>query len=282
MMPQNVYTLLCERDMPMAMLTLPYIINAIQPQQQLHIFDDGSFTASSIEKLQSLSDRIKVITLKERNERIVEKLGRYENCIKYRSEFPLAFKMLDIPLIAKEAGNRFIFTDSDIIYLKNCDAYFQRDVNTYLKTDAIKLSVKLSRALLNYNWKIPLRFNSGYFSFGLDDYDLEFVNYYLGLPNVRHMPWLSEQTCWALLFGRAGKSYCPKENEFVCRENFIGPQPDTLAVHLIGNLKKEVNEWAIIKGANKTEGIYPKFELSRNINLLDWVQKSARRFLPIK
>ncbi|MFD1258261.1 hypothetical protein ACFQ3S_15765 [Mucilaginibacter terrae] len=281
-MQQPVYTLLCKRDIPMAQATLPGILKALQPKQQLNIFDDGTFTPDDVALLSDLSASIRIVTLAQRNEEILGKLANYKNCLKYRGEFPLAFKMLDIPLLAAKDATRITFTDSDIIYLKDCEGYFNRDVNTYLRTDAIKLSVKLSQGLLKYHWKMPLRFNSGYFSFDLKDYDLDFVDHYLGLPDVRHMPWLSEQTCWSLLFGKAGKSYSPKENEFACRENFTGPKPDTLAIHLIGKLKSKVNEWSIELDANKTAPIKPEFELSRNINMLDWVQKTARRFSPFK
>jgi hypothetical protein len=280
-MQQTVYTLLCQRDLPMAQVTLPGILKALEPKQKFVIFDDGTFTPDTIGTLSGLSAQIQIITKADREELITEKLSKYKNCLQYRSEFPLAFKMLDIPLIAMGEATRFTFTDSDIIYRKNCESYFKRDVNTFLKTDAIKLSVKLSQGLLKYKWKMPMRFNSGYFSFGLKDFDLDFIEHYLGLPDVRNMPWLSEQTCWALLFGRAGQSFCPKENEFICQEVFDGPKDDTLAIHLIGKLKNKYEDWSIIDTDTRSV-IEPGFQKSRNITMLDWVQKSARRFSPFK
>jgi len=282
-MAQTVYTLLCQRDLPMALVTLPKILQCLEPQQQFVIFDDGTFTESTIQVLSELSENLSIVTRKERDEEVNQALIKYPNCRKYRDEFPLAFKMLDIPLsVIKNGGGRYTFTDSDIIYLKNGRDYFNRDVNTYLKTDAIKLSVKLQDGLLKHKWKIPMRFNSGYFSFDVKDFDLDFIDHYLGLPDVRNMPWLSEQTCWALLFGRAGKSYCPKENEFVCREKFEGPQADTLAIHLIGGLKNKYEEWSVVNIRSKAEPAKPSFEVSRNITLIDWLVKVARRHSPIK
>lgn len=278
-MTQDVFTLLCKRDISMALATFPSILKSLAEGQKLVVFDDGSFDEDTIGIVKSIAPQIEVSTLNLRNDTIDEALANYPNCRKYRSEFPLAFKLLDIPIQAMQTGvSRLNFTDSDIIYYNNSADYFNRSVNTFLRTDAIKLSVKLQCALLKYRWKLPLRFNSGYFSFDLKNYDLDFIEYYLGLPNVRNIPWLSEQTCWALLFGRAGEAFCPDENQFVCREDFLEPNSSTFAVHLIGGLKGKVSEWSKLNISDAGEKLQvPRFESSRNIQLLDWIKKTIYR-----
>jgi hypothetical protein len=261
----------------MAEVTIPHILRFLSPGQCLRIFDDGSITQDDISILTAMSPVVSVITLAERNKSVQELIGNRPNCQKYRSEFPLAFKLLDLPLLAMQETKRFTFTDSDIIYIKNCREYFSRTVNTYLQTDAIKLSVKLSSALIKYKWKIPMNFNSGYFSFDLSGYDLDFLEYYLGLADVRNMPWLSEQTAWAILFGKAGNSFSPVLNEFVCRERFDGPKEDTFAIHLIAGYKKMYGKWGVFK---KEPNIgRPSFFLSRNVNKTDWFKKTLRRLV---
>lgn len=273
---QNIYTLLCHRDIKMAEITLPKILSFLSPGQKLYVFDDGSFTKEDAEWCASLSDSIVIKELSGRNEQIQDLLAKYPNCLNYRKEFPLAFKLLDIPLIAGKTSERITFTDADIIYLKGCNGYFNRGINTYLRTDAVKLSVKLQHVFFKYNWKVPFCFNSGYFSFDLNGFDLDFLEYYLGLPDVRNIRWLSEQTAWALLFGRAGKSFCPDIGQFVCRESFQGPVASTLAIHLIGLTKKYVQDWSN-PVAPGTEEI-PRFMESRNVTVMDWVKKNAERF----
>ncbi|MEO6546443.1 MAG: hypothetical protein ABIN94_00525 [Ferruginibacter sp.] len=272
---QDVYTLLCHKDMPMAAITVPLIMRSLNPDQKFIICDDGSFDAGDIEKLSGISSSIRIITKQERDGYVLEIIGNRPNSLKYRKEFPLAFKLFDIPILARQESSRFTYTDSDIIYVKNSKAYFNRQLNTYLQTDAIKLSLKLQAGLLKYNWNIPLRFNSGYFSFDPVDYDADFLEYYLGLPDIRNIPWLIEQTAWALLFGKAGESYSPNPNQFICRENFDGPTDETLAIHLIAGLKNKYTEWA--PQENITTGIQPQFNLSRNITKWDWVVKSVKR-----
>ncbi|WP_158453777.1 hypothetical protein [Pontibacter korlensis] len=245
----------------------------------MYVIDDGSFTEKNVKQILQLSPSVRVISRKEREDFVLEKIGNRPNCKKYREDFPLSFKLLDIPLIASKESPRYTFTDSDIIYLKNCQRYFNQQENTYLKTDSIKLSVKLRNGLLKYKWAIPVRFNSGYFSYDTRNFDLDFIEYYLGLSDVRNSPWLSEQTCWALLFGKSGPSYCPSEVQFICQENCSGPKASTLAVHLIGGLKGKVHEWSIQEEQISLTSINPIFESSRNVTLVDWAQKSAKRIL---
>ncbi|HEV7329741.1 MAG TPA: hypothetical protein VGN63_01775 [Flavisolibacter sp.] len=275
MLKQDVYTLLCHRDMDMASVTLPKILKFLKADQKLIIFDDDSFTTTDINWCLSLSEKVEVITFSDRNSIVSEELKNYPNCLKYRRELPLAFKLLDIPIIAKKGGNRFTFTDTDILYLKNCEHYFSRDVNTYLKTDSIKISVRLQHVFMKYKWRVPFKFNSGYFSFDLHEFDLDFLEYYLGLSDIRNTPWLSEQTAWALLFARSGNSYCPDENQFICREKFDGPSESTLAIHLIGKENKyKYENWAEPVGDVDMEA---KFYKSRNVTKLDWIKKTAAR-----
>jgi hypothetical protein len=280
-MPQTVYTLLCDRDLPMALITVPRIIKFLQPDQQLVIVDDGSFTQSTIDTLSSLSPQIKIVIRREREAYVMEFIKDKPNIIAYREKFPFAFKLIDIPLLAKRDSPRYTYTDADIIYLKNCEEYFNREVNTYLRTDAIKLSVRLLTALLKYKWKIPVRFNAGYFCFHTDGYDLDFIEYFLGLPDVHNITWLSEQTCWSLLFGKTGTLYVPDDKQYICQHPYDGPKADTLAIHLIG-LKHMVKEWSSQYDIEAMPAARPAFEVSRDVTMLDWVKKSISRIYPIK
>ncbi|QJD96951.1 hypothetical protein HH214_14275 [Mucilaginibacter robiniae] len=281
-MPQTVYTLLCERDVPMATVTLPKILRFLQPNQPLVIIDDGSITDKGTEMLLQLSPAIQVIKRKEREEQVLDMISQYPGCRKYRDEYGPALKLIDIPLLARTASPRFTYTDSDIIYIKNCEAYFGQQQNTYLRTDAIKLSVKLSNVFFKYRWPIPYKFNSGYFSYDTQKYDLDVIEYFVTRPDVRNNKWVHEQTCWALMFGKSGPSYSPDETQFVCRENLISPQPETRAIHLIGKLKGKLHDWSAEHYEVSGNSAQPRFNLSRNVNVIDWAQKSARRFLPIK
>lgn len=277
-MSNTVYTLLCKKDIPMALVTLPNIVKFLSEDQEFVVCDDGSFDDETVEIVKNISNKIRVITRTEREEYVMSILKNYPNCVAYRNQFAFAFKLIDIPLLAKKESERFTYTDSDIIYLKNCSEYFNRTVNTYLMTDAIKLSFKLKDGLLKYKWAIPYKFNAGYFSFDTKDFDLDFIEHYLGLPDVRNIPWVSEQACWALLFGKAGASFCPAENQFVCNEKFDGPTSETHAIHLIANLKDKVNEWSAYTSIDKNNSM-PTFQPSRNVTVKDWLFKVIKRYL---
>jgi hypothetical protein len=283
-MLQTVYTQICERDMEMALRTLPTILKFIHPSQKLVIIDDGSLSADSAATIAALADNVILKVKKDRDAMVLEALKGKPNCIKYRNEHPLSFKLLDIPIMARQESPRFTYTDSDIIYFNSCEDYFTRDVNTFLRTDAVKLSFRLQDGLLKHRWKIPYKFNSGYFSFDTAHYDLDFIEHFLGIPEARSTLWLLEQTCWSFLFERAGIAYCPAEDEFICKENYSGPEPKSLAIHMIGNNDKKVvsKEWTKPEQMKKVMPAKPRFERSRNVTLIDWVLKSAQRFSPFK
>ncbi|WP_374166796.1 hypothetical protein [Arcticibacter sp. MXS-1] len=280
-MKQDVYTLLCERDMGMALVTLPRVIGFLGQDQRLIVMDDGSLTEKSASIVKSLSDKVEVIGRKEREDMILSEISGFPHCMKFREEYAPAFKLIDIPILAgKEERTRFCYTDSDIIYLRNCEDYFRRDVNTYLRTDGIKISVKLSKVFFKYKWSIPYKFNSGYFSYDCSGYDLDLIEYFVSRPDVRNVPWVIEQTGWGLVFGASGPFYSPNEDQFVCREQFEGPKPDTLAIHLIANLKGKVDEWANTPQQQEAAAT-PDFQLSRSVSFFDWAKKSAKRVLPL-
>ena len=280
-MKQNTYTLLCEKDMGMALITIPKLRSFIDNHSSLIIVDDGTLSEKSIEKLKNIAENIIVVTRKERDEIILNKISKYPNICELRNKFAFAFKLIDIPILSLENfEGRYTYTDTDIIYYKNCEAYFTRLENTHLRTDGIKLSIKLQKLLLKYNWKIPYKFNAGYLSFDTKDYDLDFIAGFLKNPDIHNVPWLVEQTCWGLLFSRAGKSFYPNEEEFLCREDLENPTQKANAIHLIGDLKKNLSAWSnyILENQNISN---PCFKLSRNVTLLDWGIKSIKRLTKI-
>ncbi|MEN0045656.1 MAG: hypothetical protein AAF806_01220 [Bacteroidota bacterium] len=279
-MSNHIYTLLCERDYEVARCTLPLLVEFLEEQQKLFILGDGSLSSSSIDGLSEISEKIKIITLQERNESILDQLHHYPNCIAYRNKFPLAYKLLDLALMNQQNANtRFTFTDSDIIYVRNCKNYFQQNRDVYLRTDQIKLSIRLQHALLKYRWKIPYKFNSGYFSYDAKNFDLDFMEYYLGLPEINNIPWLTEQTSWALLFGKLSISYYPDESQFVCQEKFEVLKKSTLAVHLIANLKSKTKEWSeAAKACQNLDQEKLRFSPTRNVTLFDWGRKKIKQY----
>jgi hypothetical protein len=276
-MPSAVYTLLCHRDMPMASITLPLLLRYLDESQNLYIIDDGSLLDEDEAIAFGWGKNIRVLRRSQREAHVAETLAKYQACRQYRAEFPFAHKLLDLPLLAAQLGHdRFLYTDSDVLFLRNCQGFLQNDANLHLRTDAIKLSVKLFDVFFKYGWKIPYRFNAGFFSYPTGAFDLKFVEYFLAQPNCRHFPWLTEQTCWAVLFGRLPDVLCPDRDQFACRENFQGPDSETCAVHLIGDLKKRVSDWSCL-------GMVPqkfhtlRFDSSRHVNVADWILKVGLR-----
>ncbi|MGA0556486.1 hypothetical protein ACO2Q8_07540 [Larkinella sp. VNQ87] len=265
MVPQTVYTLLCHRDINMALVTLPRLLRFLSSDQKLIIFDDGSLTDDDTDILKALSVNIIIITRVDREDFVNSALTNYPICRQYREKSPFGFKLIDIPLHAQKFNARFTYSDSDIIYIKNCEDYFKQDRNVFLKDFTTAFSLKLKKILFKYHWSIPTNFNAGYFSYDSSRFDLDFVEHYLSLPDVYDYLWLTEQTCWALLFGRSGPSYCTNEDQFICREGYNDLKSENLAIHLIVNLKNKYVEWAV---DNNDISLPPTFNLSKKVTPL--------------
>ncbi len=262
----------------MASITIPLLLRWLDDSQTLYIIDDGSLLDADEETANGWGKNVCVLRRRQREDEIRTKLARYESCTQYREVFPLAHKLLDLPLLAQHAGHdRFLYADSDILFLRGCQGLLQIDTNVHLRTDAVKLSVKLSDVFLKFGWKIPYRFNSGYFSYPAHAFDWDFVEHFLGQPKCRHFTWLTEQTCWAVLFGRLPHVLYPDPEQFVCREDCSGPNSDTRAIHLIGQLKCHVDEWSVLASENPT-GNELRLLASRYVTLNDWLHKSLQRF----
>jgi len=276
-MESPVYTLLCKRDIDLASVTIPLMLKQFPPGKSLVVLDDGSFGEEDRARIASLGSNVEVCLRAGREESVCDRLKNHPACQRYRREFPLSQKLIDLPLICKEAGHgQFLYTDADILYLAGCRDFFAPVSHVHLRTDAIKLSVKLGRVFFTHHWKIPWRFNAGYFSFPLESYDLDFVEHFLTLPDCRQFPWLIEQTCWAVLFGRLKSALCPDSAQFVCQENFSGPDSNTRAVHLIGSLKRRALEWSTM--ADPHASLPPaRFEPSRGVSYRDWFLKTLGR-----
>ena len=114
-MKQNTYTLLCEKDMGMALITIPKLRSFIDNHSSLIIVDDGTLSEKSIEKLKNIAENIIVVTRKERDEIILNKISKYPNICELRNKFAFAFKLIDIPILSLENfEGRYTYTDTDI------------------------------------------------------------------------------------------------------------------------------------------------------------------------
>jgi hypothetical protein len=116
-------------------------------------------------------------------------------------------KLFDVPLVG--TGD-IAYCDSDILFLRPFRGLFawpDRQTSLLLMRDAANMYACAPRHLiLEPRFRLPQCCNAGLFYCRQSAYDLDFVEWFLGLdlPRYQAAPTLVEQTAWAALGWRSG------------------------------------------------------------------------------
>ena len=135
-MRKQVFTMVCHRDVPVALICLKSLIDHSRELVEVAIFDDGTLNERDKDQLRDIGSGTTIVGAREADEKSLSILERYPACLKYRQSNLFGRKTLDMPLAAQ--GN-FYYMDSDIYFLRpfrglfdldeSCaDALFMRDI----------------------------------------------------------------------------------------------------------------------------------------------------------
>lgn len=243
----EIFTLTCKRDLHLSCICLKTLIDRSTCPISLNILDDGSLSCDDWNFLQQQLGKFRPHPLEAREQFVATKAKNHLHCLLYRRRSPLAFKLIDMPLLASQVSSNIHFLDSDVLFLRSFTGLFERH-EKYLATEDVRLSFSLQKALRN-RYSMPFRFNSGYLNFPSKWHDLDFIETYLATDWHWDFEWLVEQSCFALIFG--ANSQRPRKfniSEFVCDSQLRTLRPDTIAVHLIGNLKSHASRLLAERG----------------------------------
>lgn len=228
--PLVVSTLLGRAQTPAALACLGSLRRFLAEPFRLRIHDDGTL------KEEELADLVpfEIVPRREADERMEEILARHPMCRAYRRVNPLALKLLDAPLLAKEES--LAFCDGDVLFLRPFQGLFAwpaPDVGAVTMADLQNAySVRSWHLLLERRLRLPRRINTGLVHFRAGLYDLDLVEWFLGRSGYLRTPVWVEQTAWALLAARAGcHVYDPRQVAFP--ERPVRAPGDAVALHFI-------------------------------------------------
>ena len=199
----------------MAITCLGSVRRHSQTEVEFQIHDDGSLTERDIERLEENLHPCRIIRRSEADERLNGVFRNYPAARELRQIYPLALKLLDAPLLAREEVLRFC--DSDILFFRPfsglCDGL------SYPKTNAVFMedrknsySLRSWHKAFSTGLSLPWRINSGLLAFKLIAYDLDYLNWFIGCEGHRKIFHVLEQTCWAALGKRVGcRKYDPRQ-----------------------------------------------------------------------
>src|SRR5690606_35617287 len=138
------------------------------------------------------------------------------NCRRYRGDHAMALKLFDAPLLA---GGPFASCDSDVLFLRPFRGLDRRGTGEHfacMKDLATAYSMTFAvRHWGRHRLRLPEAVNAGVLYVGPGVYDLDFVEWLLGVEGFRHYDWVVEQTSWAALGGRVGaRHFDPRQVAF--------------------------------------------------------------------
>jgi len=243
---RTVRTLMGHKQVDVGLRCLGSLISYSSEPISLVVHDDGTLTSADRAKLSYGLEGVSILSRDEADSVVLPLLNRYPNCARYRRGHPLALKLIDTALI--ETGD-LAYCDSDILFLKPF-------TNLYSWPGGSGAAVFMQdsqEAYSLYPWhahplgkiKVPQRINSGLILFRSSEYDLDFLEWLLGQPQLEHVfekraHWI-EQTCWAALGRRVGCYVWSARQLLIANQKMDHVTDDTVGIHFVAAYRGNLN-----------------------------------------
>lgn len=199
--PVHVRTLLCQRDVALAIHSLSSLVRCSADPVQLVIHDDGSLTSADRSRLEAEFAGSRVMGRKEADEIMSEKLRSHPHARRFREDSIWGLKLLDVVLLEK--GDCF-YVDGDIRFFRRFSGLFCEGAahgrSIFLKDTVWQAySVRPWHLCDRRKLRIASGINTGLTLIDGKLFDLDFVEWFLAQPDWRVIPAWTEPTCWAAL-----------------------------------------------------------------------------------
>jgi hypothetical protein len=201
----NLRTLLCHRDVEMAIHCLSSALELSSDPVQLVIHEDGSLTADDRIKLSRELPGSRIVDRHAADQIMAERLSGYPNALAFRRGSVWGLKLLDVVLA--EPGLCF-YIDSDIRFFRPFRGLFvdaaTRGRCVFLRDTVWQAySIRPWHLLDHRRLKVASGINTGLSFCDPDVFDLDYIDWFLGQSDWRVIPAWTEPTCWAGLALRA-------------------------------------------------------------------------------
>lgn len=201
----SLRTLLCHRDVDLAIHCLDSALKLSADPVHVVIHEDGSLTPEDREKLISGLPGLRILDRQVADECMAERLAAYPHARAFREGSVWGLKLLDVVLA--EPGICF-YLDSDIRFFRPFRGLFV-DVSTrgrcvFLRDTVWQAySIRPWHLLDQRGLRVVSGINTGLTLCDPQVFDLDFVDWFLGHLDWRAIPAWTEPTCWAALALRA-------------------------------------------------------------------------------
>jgi hypothetical protein len=198
-------TLLCHRDVDLAIHCLDTAMRLSADPVQLVIHEDGSLTSEDREKLAKGLPGSRILDREVADELMAERLAGYPNARVFREGSVWGLKLLDVVLA--EPGFCF-YLDSDIRFFRPFRGLFvdaTASGRCVFLRDTVwhAYSIRPWHLLGQRRLRVASGINTGLTLCDPQVFNLGFVDWFLGQLDWRVIPAWTEPTCWAALALRA-------------------------------------------------------------------------------
>jgi hypothetical protein len=201
----EIRTLLCHRDVDLAIHCLSSAIQLSVDPVHLVIHEDGSLTDQDRATIESRIPGTRILTRHDADAIMAERLAKHPNARFFREGSVWGLKLLDVVLA--EPGTCF-YLDGDIRFFRPFQGLFGENVT---KGRCVFLNDTVWQAYSVRPWhlwdkrglKLVSGINTGLTLCDPAVFDLDFVDWFLAQPDWRVIPAWTEPTCWAALAARS-------------------------------------------------------------------------------
>lgn len=182
------------------------------PFTELLILNDGTLSAASIERLEQLDLRARIVSREESADIVSSKLrwNKYPGLRRLAETQPIARKLIDVPIMGDEWIN---YIDSDVFFYRGVDTLWTQQVNDrgvwMMRDFQSAYAVARWQYIPGLGPKLPKYANTGLISCSAKCFDPDFLESVIKrhFSDSRLSSWLTEQTLWAAMAFRHGLSF---------------------------------------------------------------------------
>lgn len=263
--PVTVRTLLCHRDVDVALHCLRTLVSCCVDPIELAVHDDGSLTVEDRERLAQALPGSRVIARRDADEVMRERLASHPAAAEFRAGSVWGLKLLDVALL--EPGDCY-YIDGDVRFFRPFSGLFRRETLTgqgvFLRdTVWAAYSVRPWHLLDRRRLRVCEAINTGLTLIDRAVYDLDFVDWFLQQPDWRVIPAWTEPTCWAALALRS-KASAVHPDDVVNLYPRSRVTSETIGAHFLSAHRGQfAEEYARIVDASKSPVAVRTVELGR-------------------
>jgi hypothetical protein len=233
----EIHVLTYEKDWLNLIWALKTFYHYSDRRYALCIHDDGTLTEDNRATLHYHFPDARIIDRPSADRFVLETLQAHPRCLEFRKTNHLSPKVFDFAAYLET--DRMLLLDSDVLFFAEPVALLQRIENPDYKLNTVNGDVAsaytVDPTVVREKCGVELidRFNSGLGLIHKDSLNLDWIEEFLGLPDIIGYFWRIEQTLYALFSCRYGAELLPPEYD-VHLEGGIGDSPSR---HYVGKIR---------------------------------------------